>query len=78
MNNAGTSRDQDIFATSLDDWNFIIKTNLTSMFLCSREAMAIMRRQRSGRIINISSIVSQRGRYITGATLDVNGGMNFR
>lgn len=61
VNNAGTTRAQNIFETTLEDWNHIIKTNLTSMFLCSKAALAIMRGQQSGRIVNISSIVGQRG-----------------
>jgi NAD(P)-dependent dehydrogenase (short-subunit alcohol dehydrogenase family) len=61
VNNAGTTRAQEIFDTTLDDWEFIIKTNLTSCFLCSKAAMDVMREQGSGRIVNISSIVGHRG-----------------
>ncbi len=61
VNNAGTTKSQDIFETELEDWEFIIKTNLTSAFLCSKMAMEIMKKQGSGRIINISSIVGHRG-----------------
>lgn len=61
VNNAGTSAAQDIFEIELDDWQHIIDTNLTSAFLCSKRAMTIMREQRSGRIVNISSIVGHRG-----------------
>ena len=61
VNNAGTTKSQDIFETELEDWDFIIKTNLSSVFLCSKAAMEIMKDQKSGRIINISSIVGERG-----------------
>jgi NAD(P)-dependent dehydrogenase (short-subunit alcohol dehydrogenase family) len=61
VNNAGTTKSQDIFETSLDDWDRIIKTNLTSCFMCSKLAMELMRKQKSGRIVNISSIVGHRG-----------------
>jgi NAD(P)-dependent dehydrogenase (short-subunit alcohol dehydrogenase family) len=61
VNNAGTTKSQEIQETSLEDWDFILKTNLTSMFLCSREAMKVMKKQQSGRIVSISSIVGQRG-----------------
>jgi NAD(P)-dependent dehydrogenase (short-subunit alcohol dehydrogenase family) len=61
VNNAGTTQAQDIFETSSADWERIIRTNLTSCFLCSKAAMELMRRQKSGRIVNISSIVGQRG-----------------
>ena len=61
VNNAGTTKPQDIFQTEFEDWEWIIKTNLTSCFLCSKMAMERMREQRSGRIVNISSIVGERG-----------------
>jgi NAD(P)-dependent dehydrogenase (short-subunit alcohol dehydrogenase family) len=61
VNNAGTTKAQDIFETNLSDWEFILKTNLTSVFLCSKAAMELMKEQGSGRIINISSIVGERG-----------------
>lgn len=61
INNAGTSQAKDIFAATEKDWDFIINTNLTSCFLCSKEAMTIMAEQKSGRIINISSVVGERG-----------------
>lgn len=62
VNNAGTTRAQDIFETAEDDWDFILKTNLKSVFLCSKAAMEIMKSQGSGeRIISISSIVAHRG-----------------
>jgi 3-oxoacyl-[acyl-carrier protein] reductase len=61
VNNAGTSQAKDIFAATEEDWDYIIKTNLTSCFLCSKEAMEIMAEQESGRIINISSVVGERG-----------------
>lgn len=61
VNNAGTSQNKDVFGISLDDWHFILNTNLTSCFLCAREAMKVMREGGFGRIINISSVVAERG-----------------
>jgi NAD(P)-dependent dehydrogenase (short-subunit alcohol dehydrogenase family) len=61
VNNAGTTRAQDIFAADLADWEFIIRTNLTSSFLCSKRAMEAMRDSGGGRIVFISSVVGQRG-----------------
>jgi NAD(P)-dependent dehydrogenase (short-subunit alcohol dehydrogenase family) len=61
VNNAGTSSAQDIFEMSLQDWNRILDTNLTSMFLCTKEAMLAMRAQGGGRIVNISSVVGHQG-----------------
>ncbi len=61
VNNAGTSQAKDIFEASLEDWEYIIDTNLTSCFLCSKAAMELMAAHRFGRIINISSVVGERG-----------------
>lgn len=61
VNNAGTSQNKNIFEMELEDWQYIIDTNLTSAFLCSKEAMRIMRTQGFGRIISISSVVAERG-----------------
>lgn len=61
VNNAGTTRAQDIFETSEEDWDFIMNTNLKSLFLCTKRAMEIMREAHGGRIINMSSMVASRG-----------------
>jgi NAD(P)-dependent dehydrogenase (short-subunit alcohol dehydrogenase family) len=61
VNNAGTTKSQNIFETAEEDWDFIIRTNLKSCFLCSKAAMEHMREARGGTIINISSIVAHRG-----------------
>ncbi|WP_461533964.1 SDR family NAD(P)-dependent oxidoreductase [Sinomicrobium sp.] len=60
VNNAGTDKSQDIFATSLSDWEFIMKTNITSCFLCSKYAMEIMKKK-GGSIVNVSSVVGHQG-----------------
>ncbi|MEK7440696.1 MAG: 3-oxoacyl-[acyl-carrier-protein] reductase [Chloroflexota bacterium] len=56
VNNAGTTRDMLIMMMPEDDWDFVIKTNLKSAYNCSKVALKTMIRQRSGRIINISSV----------------------
>ncbi len=61
VNNAGLSRPQDIFETSEEDWHFLVNTNLTSSFLCSKAAMQIMAARKSGRIVFISSVVGEQG-----------------
>ncbi len=61
VNNAGTTQAKDIFEISLDDWDYVLRTNLTSVFLCSKYAMEMMKEQQAGRIVNISSIVGERG-----------------
>jgi len=61
VNNAGTSRGEDIFTATLENWEQLIKTNLTSGFLCSKEAMNRMKEQGFGRIILVSSVVAHQG-----------------
>jgi len=61
VNNAGVDRPQDIFATSLEDWNFVMQTNMTGSFLCSKYALLMMREQQQGRIVNVSSVVGHQG-----------------
>lgn len=61
VNNAGIVRHEDIFATSLASWRAVLDTHLTGTFLCSRAAMTLMREQRWGRIIQVSSVVAHQG-----------------
>ncbi len=56
VNNAGTTRDMLLAMMPEDDWDLVIRTNLKSAFNCSKAAVKTMMRQRSGRIINISSV----------------------
>ncbi len=56
VNNAGTTRDQLIMMMPEEDWDTVITTNLKSAFNCSKAAVKTMMRQRTGRIINISSV----------------------
>jgi 3-oxoacyl-[acyl-carrier protein] reductase len=60
-NNAGIQKDQDLFSTSLEDWDLVMRTNLTSCFLCCKAAMTRMAKAKYGRVVNISSIAGQRG-----------------
>uniref|UniRef100_I3VIH6 3-oxoacyl-[acyl-carrier-protein] reductase n=1 Tax=uncultured bacterium F25-01 TaxID=1191433 RepID=I3VIH6_9BACT len=61
VNNAGIVRDTLLLRMSEDDWDLVLETNLRSAFLCTKAALRPMLRQRSGRIINISSISGVRG-----------------
>ncbi len=56
VNNAGTTRDTLTLMMSEGDWDTVIQTNLKSAFNCSKAALRPMIKQRSGRIINISSV----------------------
>ena len=57
----------EVAETPLDVWRKILDTNLNGTFLCSREALKIMRAQRSGAIINISSPQGKKGKLLRGA-----------
>ena len=56
VNNAGVSKGAPTDELSLEVWQQVIDVNLTAAFLCSREALNIMKSQRSGRIVNIGSV----------------------
>lgn len=62
VNNAGAFEGGLLEALSLESWRKVMEVNLTGPFLCTREAMKIMKRQKSGRIINIGSISAQMAR----------------
>jgi 3-oxoacyl-[acyl-carrier protein] reductase len=56
INNAGITRDTLIMRMSEDDWDAVLDTNLKSAFLVTKAVLRPMLRQRSGRIVNITSI----------------------
>jgi len=58
VNNAGVTIAKPTDQIPLQDWKRVVDTNLTGAFLCSREALKIMKPQNSGRIISIGSISS--------------------
>jgi len=65
VNNAGganPSQQVSILDRRLEDWEEVLRTNLTGAFLCSRSAVSRMIKQKSGSIINISSIAGVLGR----------------
>ncbi|MGA8365675.1 MAG: SDR family oxidoreductase, partial [Candidatus Acidiferrales bacterium] len=45
----------------LEDWDAVLRTNLTGAYLCIQQALGAMLKQRSGRIINITSVVAETG-----------------
>ena len=55
VNNAGINRDAMLHKMTDDEWNQVLAVNLTGVFFCTRAAAKIMRDQRYGRVINISS-----------------------
>jgi 3-oxoacyl-[acyl-carrier protein] reductase len=58
--NAGAVRDQLIGAMTVDQWDTVIQTNLRGTFLCVREVLPLMMRQKTGNIICVSSIAAAR------------------
>ena len=61
VNNAAITRDGLAMRMKQDDWDAVIRTNLTGAHLCTQQALATMVRARAGRIINIASVVAQMG-----------------
>ena len=61
VNNAGITKDGLILRMKDEDWDAVLDVNLRGAFYCLREAAKIMTKQRTGRIINISSVVGQMG-----------------
>jgi 3-oxoacyl-[acyl-carrier protein] reductase len=61
VNNAGITRDTLLLRMKPEDWQAVIDLNLTGVFLCTRLASKIMLKQKSGRIINITSVAGQMG-----------------
>ncbi|KYD08215.1 3-oxoacyl-[acyl-carrier-protein] reductase [Heyndrickxia sporothermodurans] len=61
VNNAGITRDNLIMRMKEDEWDDVINTNLKGVFLCTKGVTRQMMKQRSGKIINISSIVGVSG-----------------
>ena len=74
--NAGTVRDQLLGAMTLEHWETVIATNLRGPFLCAREALPFMMRQRSGSIVCLTSIAADRAGRGHGNYVAAKGGLN--
>jgi 3-oxoacyl-[acyl-carrier protein] reductase len=61
VNNAGVTRDGLSMRMKLEDFEAVIRTNLTGAFLCAQGVMPGMMKERWGRIINIASVVGEMG-----------------
>jgi NAD(P)-dependent dehydrogenase (short-subunit alcohol dehydrogenase family) len=59
VNNAGVGLFKNLEEMTLEEWNRVIETNVTGVFLCSRAAIPRMRRRGGGYIINISSLAGK-------------------
>ncbi len=63
INNAGIAHHGAFLELTLEDWERVLRNNLTSAFLCAQAAARIMAERGGGRIVNIGSISGQRGSY---------------
>lgn len=61
INNAGITRDKLIMKMSENDWDDVVDINLKGAFLCTKAVAKIMMKQRSGKIINITSVAGVMG-----------------
>lgn len=61
VNNAGVTRDNLVLRMKDEDWDAVLATNLTGVFLCTQAVLRPMIKQRSGRIVNITSVVGLMG-----------------
>ena len=61
VNNAAITRDGLAVRMKADDWDAVLRTNLTGAHLCAQQALSVMMRARYGRIINVTSVVAEMG-----------------
>jgi len=61
VNNAGVTKDNLLLRMKEEDWDFVLRINLTGSFLCSKAVAKYMVKQRAGNIVNISSVVGVMG-----------------
>lgn len=61
VNNAGITRDGLLMIMKEDDWQAVLDTNLTGAFHCTKAVTRLMMKQRSGSIINITSVIGETG-----------------
>ena len=61
VNNAGITRDGLLMRMKEEDWDAVLNTNLKGVFNCTKAALKYMMKQRSGKIVNIASVVGIMG-----------------
>ena len=61
VNNAAITRDGLMIRMKRDDWDAVINTNLTGVFLLTQQVLPMMTKARKGRIINLTSVVAEMG-----------------
>jgi acetoacetyl-CoA reductase len=63
VNNAGITRDRSLAKMSPEEWNDVLRTNLTSVFSLTSRVLPVMVKAGSGRIVNISSVIGLHGNF---------------
>lgn len=66
VNNAGINQLGQIEEITLEDWNRVLATNLTSQFLCCKHVIPVMKHQAAGKIVNVSSISGRSRSVVSG------------
>jgi len=61
VNNAGITRDNLLLRMKAEEWEAVLATNLTGVYHCTQAALRPMIKQRSGRIVNVTSVVGLTG-----------------
>jgi 3-oxoacyl-[acyl-carrier protein] reductase len=61
VNNAGITRDNLLLRMKAEEWDAVLATNLTGVYHCTQAALRPMLKQRSGRIVNVTSVVGITG-----------------
>jgi len=77
INNAGIIRRVPLMDMPLDEWELVLRTDLTSAFIVSRAVAQGMRERGAGKIINICSMMSELGRDTVGAYAAAKGGLKM-
>ena len=77
VNNAGIIRRIPLLEMPLDEWELVIRTDLTSIFVVSKAVVGRMVRRNRGKVINICSMMSELGRDSVGAYAAAKGGVKM-
>lgn len=77
VNNAGIIRRVPLLEMPLDEWELVIKTDLTSAFIVSKAVVGRMVKRGGGKVINICSMMSELGRDSVGAYAAAKGGLKM-
>ena len=69
VNNAGVLKTGSIIDATIEDWDEVCRVNLSGLFYCSKAVIPVMIKQRSGKIINVSSVSAFKGGGVFGNVL---------